>query len=115
MIDESGAVGAGNVPDSSDKKLPDAADTPPAAAATSKTAEAPPICPNGSPVPDSAQRPARTAAVDGPWLVRWGIWSIGALGAVVGAVVLAEFVYYRFTKSMTNDAFVEAHIVHLAP
>jgi membrane fusion protein (multidrug efflux system) len=43
------------------------------------------------------------------------VWSIGALGALVGAVILAEFLYYRFTKSMTNDAFVEAHIVHLAP
>jgi membrane fusion protein (multidrug efflux system) len=48
-------------------------------------------------------------------LARWGIWAVGAVGMVVGAVVLAEFVYYRFTKSMTNDAFVESHIVHLAP
>ncbi|MDR3638506.1 MAG: HlyD family efflux transporter periplasmic adaptor subunit [Isosphaeraceae bacterium] len=47
-------------------------------------------------------------------LARWGIWCIGALGAVVGLAVVAEFAYYRFTKSMTNDAFVESHIVQLA-
>lgn len=48
-------------------------------------------------------------------LALWGIWSVGAVGVLVGTAIVVEFVYYRFTKSMTNDAFVESHIVHLAP
>jgi membrane fusion protein (multidrug efflux system) len=39
---------------------------------------------------------------------------MAALGVVVGVVMLGEFVFYRFTRSMTNDAFVESHIVNLA-
>ncbi|MDR3622238.1 MAG: HlyD family secretion protein [Paludisphaera borealis] len=58
--------------------------------------------------------PARRTLVDNRRLARWGIWFVGALGVLVGAAVLAEIVYYRFTMSMTNDAFVESHIVHLA-
>jgi membrane fusion protein, multidrug efflux system len=39
---------------------------------------------------------------------------MAALGVVVGVWMLAEFVFYRFTRSMTNDAFVESHIVNLS-
>ncbi|WP_406700031.1 HlyD family secretion protein [Singulisphaera sp. Ch08] len=53
--------------------------------------------------------------IDRRRLIRWGVWTIGILGVAIGAVVVANFAYYRFTKSMTNDAFVESHIVHLAP
>lgn len=47
-------------------------------------------------------------------LALWGIRAFAVLGAAVGAVMLVQFAYYRFTRSMTNDAFVESHIVHLA-
>jgi membrane fusion protein (multidrug efflux system) len=53
-------------------------------------------------------------AADHRRLARWGVWAVGAIGAAVGAVVLAQFAYYRFTMSMTNDAFFESHISHLA-
>ena len=49
-----------------------------------------------------------------PWATRVGVWAMAALGLVVGAGMLAEFVFYRFTRSMTNDAFVESHIVNLS-
>jgi membrane fusion protein (multidrug efflux system) len=39
---------------------------------------------------------------------------MAALGVVVGVGMLAEFIYYRFTLSMTNDAFVESHLVNLS-
>ena len=39
---------------------------------------------------------------------------MAVLGVVVGAAMLAEFVFYRFTRSMTDDAFVESHIVNLS-
>jgi membrane fusion protein (multidrug efflux system) len=67
-----------------------------------------------SPAPSPAG-PVRAVESAHRRLVRWGIWTVGALGAAVGAAVLGDFAYYRFTKSMTNDAFVESHIVHLAP
>lgn len=47
-------------------------------------------------------------------LARWGIRAFAVLGAAVGAVMVVQFAYYRFTRSMTDDAFVESHIVHLA-
>src|SRR6202043_198978 len=50
-----------------------------------------------------------------PWAARVGVWAMAALGVVVGVWMLAEFVFYRFTRSMTNDAFVESHIVNLSP
>jgi membrane fusion protein, multidrug efflux system len=59
--------------------------------------------------------PKRKAVIAHRRLARWGIWGVGAVGVLVGAVILVQFVYYRFTMSMTNDAFVESHIVHLAP
>jgi membrane fusion protein, multidrug efflux system len=39
---------------------------------------------------------------------------MAALGVIVGVGMLAEFVFYRFTRSMTDDAFVESHIVNLS-
>ena len=39
---------------------------------------------------------------------------MAALGVGVGVVMLGEFVFYRFARSMTNDAFVESHIVNLS-
>lgn len=59
--------------------------------------------------------PVRQAVQQHRRLTRWATWAVGALGAVVGIAVLVQFAYYRFTRSMTNDAFVESHIVHLAP
>ncbi|WP_165069119.1 HlyD family secretion protein [Paludisphaera rhizosphaerae] len=56
----------------------------------------------------------RRVAADHRRLARWGVWLVGAVGVAVGAVVLGQFAYYRFTMSMTNDAFFESHIVHLA-
>ena len=48
------------------------------------------------------------------WPARVGVWAMTALGVVVGVWMLTEFVFYRFTRSMTNDAFVESHIVNLS-
>lgn len=56
----------------------------------------------------------RRLAADHRRLAAWGVWAVGAVGLAVGAVALAQFAYYRFTMSMTNDAFVESHISHLA-
>lgn len=71
--------------------------------------------PDGPSADGAAAPPSVRDAVAGKRrLARWGVWTVGAVGVVVGVVVIAQFAYYRFTKSMTNDAFVESHIVHLA-
>src|SRR5262249_3294987 len=49
-----------------------------------------------------------------PRAVQVGGWAMAAFGVVVGVGMLAEFVFYRFIRSMTNDAFVESHIVNLS-
>lgn len=56
----------------------------------------------------------RRIAADHRRLARWGIWIVGAVGLGVGALAMARFAYYRFTMSMTNDAFFESHIAHLS-
>lgn len=56
----------------------------------------------------------RRVAADHRLLARWGIWIVGAVGVTVGSLAMANFAYYRFTMSMTNDAFFESHIAHLA-
>jgi membrane fusion protein (multidrug efflux system) len=45
----------------------------------------------------------------------FGGWSFALMGIMVGIGMIGQFVFYRFTRSMTNDAFVESHIVHLSP
>jgi membrane fusion protein, multidrug efflux system len=66
-------------------------------------------------VSTAASRPAgQVRQVLSPWAARVGVWAMAALGVVVGVVMLGEFVFYRFARSMTNDAFVEAHIVNLS-
>lgn len=65
--------------------------------------------------PGGATKPVRTSERGRRRFASLVIWSVGILGVLIGAGVLGDFAYYRFTKSMTNDAFVESHIVHLAP
>jgi membrane fusion protein (multidrug efflux system) len=48
------------------------------------------------------------------WAARVGVWGMALLGVVVAVMMLGEFVFYRFARSMTNDAFVESHIVNLS-
>jgi membrane fusion protein, multidrug efflux system len=56
----------------------------------------------------------QTPGSRGPWASRVGLWGMAVLGVVVGVWMIAEFVFYRFTRSMTDDAFVESHIVNLS-
>jgi membrane fusion protein (multidrug efflux system) len=49
------------------------------------------------------------------WLAHLGVWAVAMLGVAVALFMLGQFVFYRFTRSMTNDAFIESHIVNLSP
>src|ERR1700721_1601526 len=77
-------------------------DNPPA---TTSTASASPAPPSSTSAPSSEmpwQRNARR------------FWSI-AVVAVVAIVLIAWWVIERATTSITDDAFIEAHIVNIAP
>jgi membrane fusion protein (multidrug efflux system) len=61
---------------------------------------------------------APPVAPEGRWIRRFlifGGWALALMGIVVGVGMIGQFAFYRFTRSMTNDAFVESHIVHLSP
>src|SRR6266436_4601218 len=70
---------------------------------------APTPAPASSPAPKVAPSPSRLASL------RWAPW-LAALGV---AIVVGYFGYhwftYRLATSITDDAFVEAHIVNVAP
>ncbi len=73
---------------------------PPAAAAPAAPTAAPPT-------PPPSARPRRA--------VRWAIWLALAAAAVVVGYYGLHWVEYRSSHSITEDAFVEAHIVNVAP
>src|SRR5262245_52511364 len=71
------------------------------------TANSPPATPVAPPVPAPPRHPRR--------LVRWAIWcAVGGL-AIVAAYFGISWWTYRLSHSITDDAFVEAHIVNVAP
>ncbi|WP_435011258.1 HlyD family secretion protein [Tundrisphaera lichenicola] len=47
-------------------------------------------------------------------LTAYSAWAFAIFGVLVGLYMIGQYAFYRFTRSMTNDAFVESHIVHLA-
>src|SRR4051794_9291875 len=70
------------------------------------------------PPPASAPTSAAGGAPPSPrrrWFRR-GAWAIALLASTaIGLVLLTRWVNYRLGHSVTDDAFVEAHIVSVAP
>ena len=50
-----------------------------------------------------------------PRLLRWAVWCAAAGIAIVAAYFGILWWSYRVSHSITDDAFVEAHIVNVAP
>jgi membrane fusion protein, multidrug efflux system len=75
---------------------------------TSPTAPPPPTAATVSPpVPAPSRRRPR--------LVRWAVWCALAGIAIVAAYFGFHWWTYRASHSITDDAFVEAHIINVAP
>ena len=71
------------------------------------TSNSPPTTPVAPPIPAPSRRLPR--------LVRWAVWcTVGGI-AIVAACFGIHWWTYRLTHSITEDAFVEAHIVNVAP
>src|SRR5438105_770719 len=80
---------------------------------TSDRSLAPPTAnsPATIPVAPSVPTPARHL----PRLVRWAIWCAAGAMAIAAAYFGIHWWTYRLTHSITDDAFIEAHIVNVAP
>ena len=71
------------------------------------TSSSPPTTPVAPPVPTSSRSLPR--------LVRWALWCAAGGIAIVGAYFGIHWWTYRLSHSITDDAFVEAHIINVAP
>src|SRR5438445_8531779 len=70
-----------------------------------------PNSPPTTPVAPSVPGPSRRL----PRLVRWAVWCAVGGVAIAAAYFGIQWWTYRLSHSITDDAFVEAHIVNVAP
>src|SRR5262249_15074455 len=80
---------------------------------TSATSNAPPIAnsPPTTPVAPPVPAPSRRL----PRVVRWAVWCAAGGIAIALAYFGIHWWTYRVSHSITDDAFVEAHIVNVGP
>src|SRR5262249_21310181 len=81
---------------------------------TSVTSQAPPASPS-PPTAPTVSPPVPTPSRHLPRLVRWAVWCAAAGLAAVAVYFGILWWTYRLAHSITDDAFVEAHIVNVAP
>src|SRR5262245_33769655 len=75
------------------------------------TSQTPPT----SPSPAAPSAPAPPPASPAPRAVPWAVWCGIAALSIAGAYFGTRWWSYRRSHSITDDAFVEAHIVNVAP
>src|SRR6476659_10406455 len=80
---------------------------PPAAAPPPSAPPSPPVA--ATPVTASIAATFKRLAAERPWFV--GVVAVAALVFLY----ICYWSFYRFTHSITEDAFVEAHLVNVAP
>jgi membrane fusion protein (multidrug efflux system) len=80
---------------------------------TTEISQAPPAAP--VPPTPPAVAPAAAAPPRRPHLVRWAVWCAAGGVAVVAAYFGLQWWTDRQSQSITDDAFVEAHIINVAP
>ncbi len=79
----------------------------------SDTSHAPPSSNSAPAAPVAPPVPAPSRRL--PRLVRWAVWCAAAGIAIVAAYFGILWWSYRVSHAITDDAFVEAHIVNVAP
>src|SRR5262245_34766539 len=79
----------------------------------SDTSHTPPTPNSASPIRVAPPVPAPSGRL--PRLVHWAVWCVAAGIAIVAAYFGIQWWTYRLSHSITDDAFVEAHIVNVAP
>jgi membrane fusion protein (multidrug efflux system) len=78
--------------------------------ATNSPATVPP-----TPTPSPVSPPAAAPGPHRPRHIRWALWFAALVGVIVVGYFAIQWFTYRHAHSMTDDAFVEAHIVNVAP
>src|SRR5947208_12077865 len=79
----------------------------------SDTSRAPPSSNSAPTAPVAPPVPGPSGRL--PRLVRWAVWCAAGGIAIVAAYLVIHWWTYRLSHSITDDAFVEAHIVNVAP
>jgi membrane fusion protein, multidrug efflux system len=80
---------------------------------TSNAPAAPPLAPG--PPTASPSPAARTTSSRVSRIVRWAVWTTILAAAIVAGFFGYQWFTDRLSQSITDDAFVEAHIVNIAP
>src|SRR5262245_11727464 len=80
----------------------------------SDTTQAKPTSPVTPPA-SAVSPPVAAASRHLPPPVRWSAWSVAGVIVIGAAVFGIHWWGYRLSHSITEDAFVEAHIVNIAP
>jgi membrane fusion protein, multidrug efflux system len=81
---------------------------------TSEMSNAPLAAPAPPPTPATAPPAPPRSLPSSRWL-RWAVWCAAGAVAIVLAFFATQWFSYRLSTSITDDAFVEAHIVNVAP
>jgi membrane fusion protein, multidrug efflux system len=71
--------------------------------------------PASPPSPAIQPAVASTPSSQRPSIFRWLFWCAAVAVVIVAAYFGLQWMIYRFSHSITEDAFVEAHIVNVAP
>src|SRR5262249_15020105 len=74
-----------------------------------------PPAPSAARSPPPGSPPAPAPSRRSPFLVRWAVWCLVGGVALVAAYLAYHWFSFRLSHSITDDAFVEAHIVNVAP
>jgi membrane fusion protein (multidrug efflux system) len=82
---------------------------------TSDAPTGPPTSPPPTTVTVSPPAPAPVPLTPRPSPLRWAIWCAAGAIAIIAAYFGIHWFSYRLSNSITEDAFVEAHIVNIAP
>ena len=81
---------------------------------TSEPSQAPPAASSPVTAPVTPL-PAAAPSRNGPHVLRWAGWCVAIGIAIVAVYFGIQWWSYRSAHSITEDAFVEAHIVNVAP
>jgi membrane fusion protein, multidrug efflux system len=81
---------------------------------TSDSSHAPPTSPS-PPIAPPVSPPVPAPSGHLPRLVRWAVWCAAGGIAIAAAYLGIHWFTFRLSHSITDDAFVEAHIVNIAP
>src|SRR5262245_26769397 len=81
---------------------------------TSDPSQAPTASPTPPTVP-TVSPPGPAPSRHRPRLVRWALWCAAGAVAIAAVYFGMQWWGYRLSHSITDDAFVEAHIINVAP